>query len=468
MATANIDSMTSSSRPPARADAEPQANGGRRGDAGSLARWSWALFDWAQQPYYTLVGSYVFRTYFVAYVAASPEIGQIQVGLTSAIAGLAVAILGPLVGVAIERRSAKAWLFYASIPFILSCIGLWWAVPGDPPIMPLILCLLVIGSIGAEITTTINNAMLPGLARKGGLGRLSGMGIAIGALAGILSMALMVAFFLSPDQPLFGLDKASHEPERFTGPLSALWYVIFLIPLFLFVPSKPVSAGPSRPFAELWQLLRALPSNRPMLAFLAGRMLIADALGAINIFGAIIATAVFGWSPTELGIFALLLLACSAVGALLGGLLDDRLSARYSVLISCGLLAIALVGVGSATTDHVLFFLPVDPPVPGDGLFASTGERAFIFFCCIFGIAGGPLQSSVRTWLVDLSPPGEEGRWFGLFAFAGRATAFAAPLMVSIATALTGDLRSSIPVILFFLVLGGIAFAFTPARRRTA
>lgn len=459
MATVDVSSI-------ARAETFKPESQGRGARAGSLARWSWALFDWAQQPYYTLVGSYIFRTYFVAFVAATPAIGQVQVGLTSAIAGLAVAILGPLVGVAIERQNAKAWLFYTSIPFVFACAGLWWAVPGNPPIMPLILALLVIGSIAAEITTTINNAMLPAVAKEGSLGRLSGNGVAIGAIAGILSMVLIVGLFLSADRPLFGLDKATHEPERFTGIFAALWYVIFLIPLFLFVPSNPVSKAKSRPFAELWQVIRTLPRNKPMLAFLTGRMLVADALGAINIFGAIVATVIFRWTATELGVFALLLLGCSAVGAVIGGWFDDRAGARRTVLISCAALTIAMIGVGSATTDHVFFFIPVDPPVEGDGLFAAAGERVFIFFCCIFGVAGGPLQSSVRTWLVELSPKGEEGRWFGLFAFAGRATAFAAPLMVSIATALTGDLRSSIPVILFFLMLGWAAFIFTPAIRR--
>src|SRR5690242_6803858 len=84
----------------------------REGSSGWLARWSWALFDWAQQPYYTLVGTYIFRPYYVGFVAATPVIGQSQIGWTSAIAGLIVAVLGPLIGVFVDGRNLKAWLAY--------------------------------------------------------------------------------------------------------------------------------------------------------------------------------------------------------------------------------------------------------------------------------------------------------------------------------------------------------------------
>lgn len=431
------------------------------------ARVGWALFDWAQQPYYTLVGSFIFRPYFVAAVAVTPAIGQVQIGLTGTIAGLIVAIAGPVLGIVLERGHLKAWLAWTSLPLVLASIGLWWALPGGAASIPFILVCLVLAATFAEMSTAVNNAMLPAIAAPGALGRLSGYGVALGCLGGVVSAAILVVFFLRPDVPLLGLDKALHEPERFSGPFSALWYVLFLLPLFLFYPRDAAAPKRAQPLAELWTLIKSLPRNRPMLWFLTGRMLAADAVGAIQIFGGIIALTKFGWGPAELGLFGIMILAAGGVGALLAGRIDDKASAKTSVLLTCAALAIALAGIGSVSVDHVLLFIPVAPPAADAGFLASTAEQVFLGFAVLLGLATGPLTSSMRTWMAELAPPGEAGRWFGLYAVAGRATAFAAPLMVSLGTLLTGQTDAAVPVILVFLLVGIFAFWRVPARARS-
>jgi UMF1 family MFS transporter len=426
-------------------------------------RLSWALFDWAQQPYFTLVGSFIFRPYFVAAVAVTPAIGQAQIGITGAVAGLIVAIAGPVLGILLERGSLKAWLAWTSLPFVLACIGLWWAFPNGGASIPFILVCLVVAAAFAELTTTVNNAMLPPIAAPGALGRLSGYGVALGCLGGIAAAALVLVLFLQPDQPLFGLDKAAHEPERFIGPFSAIWYVLFLLPLFLFYPKDTRSPQRAQPLRELLQSVRTLPRNRPMLWFLVGRMLAADAIGAIQIFGGIIAATTFGWGPAELGLFGIFILGAGGIGSLLGGRIDDRISAKTSVQLTCAVLAIALAGIGSVSPDHVLFFIPVTPAPADAGFLASTAEQVFFGFTALLGLASGPLVGSMRTWMAQLSPPAEAGRWFGLYGVAGRATAFAAPLMVALGTLLTGDVGAAVPVILAFLLAGMLAFWFVPA-----
>lgn len=431
--------------------------------SGAPARFGWALFDWAQQPYYTLIGSFIFRPYFVAAVAVTPAIGQVQIGLSGAVAGLIVAVTGPVIGMALDHGSLKGWLAWTSLPFVLACAGLWWALPGGGASILLALTCLTVAAVMAEITTTVNNAMMPAIAGAGRMGRLSGYGVALGAAGGVASAAVMSAAFLSPDIPLLGLDKAMHEPERFVGPFSALWYGLFLIPLFLTYPSTTRAPRRGRPLHELGALLRTLPRNRPMFHFMIGRMLVADATAAVQIFGGIIALTLFHWPPAQLATFGMLVLAAGALGAMLGGHIDDRASPKLSVLITCAALALSLAGIGSTAADHILFFIPVDPFVSGEGYFSSTSERVFIAFALLLALATGPLVGSMRTWMAELAPPGEEGRWFGLYAVAGRATAFAAPLAVSLATLATGEILSAIPVILAFLLAGAFAFRLVPA-----
>jgi len=427
-------------------------------------RLGWALFDWAQQPYFTLVGSFLFRPFFVTAVAATPAIGQIQIGLTGAAAGLVVALVGPLLGILLDRGSLKAWLGWTSLPFVLACAALWLVVPGEVMATPLALVCLTAAAILAEVTTTINNAMLPAIAKPGGIGRLSGFGVALGCFGGMAAAAIFLLLFLLPQAPFLGLDRAAHEPERFSGPFAALWYVLFLIPLFLCYPRETRAASASRPLRDLLGLLRALPRDRVMLRFLVGRMFIADAAAAVQLFGGIIAAATFGWNATEMALFGFTILAASGIGAYAAGFADDHLTPKVSVLLTSAMLIVAMLGIGSAAPDRVLYFFPVD--IPADSGFLQTlPQQLFFAFAITMGVALGPNTGSMRSWMAELIPAGQAGRWFGLYAVAGRATAFAAPLVISLATALTQQVLSAVPVILLFLVVGILALVMVPAGR---
>lgn len=430
---------------------------------------SWALFDWAQQPYFTLVGTLGFRPYFVATVAASPVIGQAQIGVAGAIAGLIVAVLGPLLGSWLSRGDLRAWLFWTSVPFVGACIGLWWAAPGSTgATIPLILLCLTVAAAAAEVTITVNNAMLTRIAPPGRLAWLSGMGVALGGAGGLVASLIAVIWLFSPEQPLFGLSKAAHEPERFMGPFSAAWYVVFLIPLFLVYPAQqradaPDDAVKTVAWREALALLAETLRNRRMFRFMLGRMLIADASGALQTFVGIVVATTLGWRAGELislGIYSMVLLG---IGSAVCSYIDTRLGPRVTVLGSAIIHAVALLGLTSIGRDHIFYVVEVAPVVPGQFL-GSAPELMLMGCTTLVALSGGPLVSSMRTWLVQLAPPGEEIRWFGIYAVAGRATAFAAPLAVSAATLAFNDVRAAVPVILAFLVSGLIAMWMVPTR----
>lgn len=430
--------------------------------SGLRLRASWALFDWAQQPYFTLVGSFVFRPYFVTVLAATPAIGQAQIGYTGTIAGLVIALTGPLLGTILDRADLRALLFWCSIPFALACAGLWWAVPGDETNIFLVLACLTVAAIAAEITTTINNAMLAPIAlTTGDMGRLSGNGVALGALGGVVASGLVIAFLLLPTEPLFGLDRATHETERFMGPFSSVWYVVFVAPLLLLYPSGTPATARQGPWREVVLLLKNVGSDKTMLRFMLGRMLVADATGALQMFGGIIAAITFGWTPLQLLLFGVFVLIWIGVGSVAGGYLDDRVNPKLTVLSATIMLTIGLIGWGSISKDHIFFVVAVQPLTPGTYL-SSVSEQVFLVMAALVAVASGPLVSSMRAWVLKLAPRGEVGKWFGIYSVAGRATAFLAPLLISISTLATGDLRSSVVVILVFLFAGIFAFQMVP------
>jgi UMF1 family MFS transporter len=229
-----------------------------------------------------------------------------------------------------------------------------------------------------------------------------------------------------------------------------------MIPFFLFVPdarqTRPHDGRPAT--AELWDTIRALPQNRDMLLFLVARMIYTDGLTAIFTFGGIYGAAVFGWGPLELGLFGIILTLVGAFGALAGGFLDDLISAKAVILGALVILLVAAFGILSVDATHVLFFFDVDPKVPGSGPFSSTGERIFLAFAIVVGLVSAPVQASSRSLLARLAPPDKITQYFGLFAFSGKVTAFAAPFLVASLTALSGSQRVGMSAIALFLLVG--------------
>jgi UMF1 family MFS transporter len=320
---------------------------------------------------------------------------------------------------------------------------------------------MVIASTSTELSITAANSMLPYVAEPGRMGRLSGWSTGLGYFAALVSVALTL--FLLPR--LLGLDEARGETARIVGPLAAGWYLLFVIPLFLFVPRPPGLGRPEgSPLSELWTTLKGLPRNRVMLTFLLGRMLVGEGTNAAGLFGPVLAKGLFGWTVTETGVFGLVLALVAGVSAWAAGRLDDRLGSKRTVLIFAALLATAVAGFALIEPDR-LFGVAVAPARPGDGLFASPAERVFVACGILIGTAFGPIGAVLRTWMARLSPPGEEGRWFGLFALSGRASSFFVPALIGLLTALTDDQRVLIPVVLAFLLAGAAFLALTPGAR---
>jgi UMF1 family MFS transporter len=439
-----------------------------RGAAPRRALVSWVLFDWAAQPYYTLVLTFLFAPYFANVVAPNPAEGQALWGYAAAAAGIIIALGSPFLGAVADGRGArKPWMALFSLLFIASLAALWLAVPGaDTATLALVLVAFVVATAMAEFTTVFTNSIMPSLVPHDQLGRLSGTGWAVGYAGGLLSLAIMAGLVVANPatgltmlgfEPLITLDAATREGDRLVGPFSAIWYALFVIPFFLFVPdhktgSAHLSSKPAT--AELWETIRSLPSNRDMLLFLVARMIYSDGLAAIFAFGGIYGASVFGWGALELGLFGIVLTLAGVFGALIGGVLDDRIGSKTVIIVSLLLLLVGALGILSVDQSHVLYVREVVPKAVGSAPFSSTGELVFLAFAVIVGLVAAPVQAASRALLARLAPPDKITQYFGLFAFSGKVTAFMAPLMVAAVTQATGDQRIGMASIAVFLIAG--------------
>jgi UMF1 family MFS transporter len=315
-----------------------------------------------------------------------------------------------------------------------------------------------------EFATVFTNAMMPDLGPPEKVGALSGNGWALGYAGGIVSLVIALGLLIGDAEsgvtllglsPLFGLDPTEGEGERATGVLTALWYVVFIIPLFLFTPDRTrntVPAALSGGLRELKEMLRSLPRRPSFATYLASSMFYRDALNGLFAFGGIYATGVLGWSIIELGVFGILAAATGVLGAVFGGRLDVARGPKPVVMGSIVVLTVVCIGVVMTTPTSV-----VGIPVP-EGSSAPT--IAFYILGGLLGAMAGSVQAASRTLLVRQSDEGSMTQSFGLYALTGKATAWLAPGAVAIVTAATDSQRLGITPIIVLFAIGGLMLLF--------
>jgi UMF1 family MFS transporter len=428
---------------------------------------SWIFFDWATQPFFTLITTFVFAPYFATRVASDPASGQALWGFATAAAGLLIALMSPVLGAIADRSGRrKPWIAAFGALLVLGSALMWFGKPGDASVIPPLLLAYGIATIGVELATVFNNAMMPSLVPPDRIGRLSGTGWATGYAGGILSLVLVLGFLAANPEtgrtlfgliPLFGLDPITHQGDRITGPLTGIWFIIFVLPMFMLTPDYParrrIGEALREGLTELRQTLAELPKQKSMAAFLLANMIYTDALVSLFAFGGIYAAGTFGWNTIQIGTFGILLAIAGTFGAWLGGKLDDKLGPKRVIAGSMMILLFSIVAILLVDKDRILF-VKVAPPVPDGALFAAATERAYLVLGCLIGAAGGPLQAASRTLLIHLAPKDRIAQYFGLFALTGKVTSFAGPLLIGAITAITANQKAGMAVLVVFFVAG--------------
>lgn len=393
------------------------------------------MYDWANSGFAALVQTFVFAAYFARAVAENETLGTAQWGNMMGVAGLVIGLGGPVLGAVADRTGRrKPWLGLFTALCIAATAMLWFVRPEAAWVWAALL-LAGIGTIGSEYAMIFYNAMLPDLADRTSIGRWSGWGWGLGYAGGLVLLVIALFGFVEQNA-WFGISRDAALHVRSVMPLTAAWYLVFCLPIFLFTPDLPREAVPlrravSEAMGQLRQSLRNVRQYRHIAIFLLARMFYNDGLTTMFAFGGIYAAGTFGLGPSEVIIFGIGMNVTAGLGAAAFAWLDDRAGPRKTIFVS--LAGLILCGVVILTvTDLTLFWI----------------------FGLTLGIFVGPVQASSRSWLARTAPPDMRTEMFGLFALSGKLTSFLGPLLVGWLTLASGSQRVGMASVIALFVLG--------------
>ena len=399
------------------------------------AVFSWCLYDWASSAFPAVITTFVFATYFTKAVAPDPISGTAMWGHAASLAGLAIALLGPVLGaVADHGGRQKPYLAFFTCVAAAACAGMWFVTPDASSVL-LALALFACATVAFELATIFYNALLPKVATPETLGRVSGWGWGLGYVGGIFCLAFLLFAFVQAPQPLFGLDKSTAENVRVVGPFTALWWLVFALPLLFVLREGPSQMAPAaavkRGLGDMKSLVAFLKAHPTVAWFLLANMIYTDGLTTLFAFGAIYAAGTFGMALEEVIVFGIALNLTAGIGAFGFAWLDDRLGSRRTIAI--GLVCLTLIGAG---------------------LLVVESKTAFWILGVLIGPFFGPVQAASRSLAARLAPEAQRAQVFGLFALSGRITAFLGPAILGTVTLLADSQRAGMATILPFFALG--------------
>jgi len=393
---------------------------------------NFALYDFANSAFTTIVITFIFSTYFAKQIAPNPILGQSYWGWTIGTTGVLVAIIGPILGSFADKKNYTE--FFIKL-FTIMCITLtallWFSKPFEKY---LLFTLIIVASANFfyELSLIFYNSILKRISNSNNLGKSSGFSFAFGYIGGILILIICIKIFIDNDALPFGLSKENSENIRATSIVVAIWYLIFSIP-FLMSLKKKINHNieiPSNNIKKIKDLIWDKGLNN-LGKFLIARMLYADGLNAIIVMGGIFAVGVFKLEIKDLLVLSILMNITAFIGAIIGGYANDKFTSKSVIIFS-------LLGLIFSST--IILFIKT--------------QLLFLIFAAINGFFIGPIQSASRVFITKSIDQNNQASGFGLFALSGKLTSFIGPLLVSTITYISNSQRIGFSSAIILLLIG--------------
>ena len=393
---------------------------------------NFALYDFANSAFTTIIITFIFSTYFAKQIAPNPVLGQSYWGWTIGVTGILVALVGPLMGSFADKKNCTE--FFIKL-FTIICIVLtsflWFSKPSEKYLL-YTLIIVALANFFYELSLIFYNSILKRISNYNNLGKSSGFSFALGYIGGILILIVCIKIFIDNDILPFGLSKENSENIRATSIVVALWYLIFSMP-FLFSLKKEIRNKIDRSSNNIKKIKNLIWNKglNNLGKFLLARMLYADGLNAIIIMGGIFAVGVFNLEIKDLLVLSVLMNITAFIGAIIGGYANDKFSSKSVIIFSL---------LGLIFSSSIILFIKT--------------KIFFLIFASINGFFIGPIQSASRVFITKSIDKNNQASGFGLFALSGKLTSFIGPLLVSTLTYISNSQRIGFSAAIILLLIG--------------
>jgi MFS transporter, UMF1 family len=402
--------------------------------------WAWAMYDFANSGYTTVVLTAVFNAYFVAVVAANAEWATFAWTAALSVSYAMVMVIGPLLGAWADAHAAKKTvLAYSTVICIAGTVALAWTGPGA---VAWAVAFIIVSNVAYSMGENIIAAFLPEIARPEALGKVSGWGWSLGYFGGILALAISLAWVMTAESR----GSTSSEAVPGTMIITAAVYALAAAPTFLWLKERARPAmvpGARAALARLMETARSAGRYRDLLlVFLCGVFYQAGVATVIAL-AAIYAEQVMGFKTADTILLVLVVNVTAAIGAFGFGYAQDRIGKVVALRLTI-VVWIAMTVVAYFSRTPAMFWVAAN----------------------LAGLCMGSSQSAGRALVAYLSPEGRSGEFFGLWGVAVRLAAILGPLTYGVVTWVTGgNHRLAILLTGGFFIAALIVLAFVNERR---
>lgn len=381
----------------------------------------WSLFDFANTSFAIIVATFLYAVYFKKVVAQGEAIGDLYWSLATSISMTITAIISPVLG-AIADYSAgkKRFLLFFTLLCIFSTASLYFVNEGN--VLSGIL-LFVLANIGFEAGLVFYDAFLPEITEPKNYGRVSGYGFAAGYFGSLASLAIVFPFI-------------NDDKIRETFIISALFFLIFSMPLFIFLKDSRKKVERNESFLKIgykrvWDTISHLKSYKNLAVFLLAFFFYIEGVNTVIYFAGNYAHTTMGFSEMELIYFFLTVQTTAIIGSIIFGIISDSIGQKKSIIYT---LIIWIITVFLA--------------------FIIETKNQFYLVGLLAGAAMGSCQSISRSFMSLLTPPEKKTEFFGFYSFFGKSSAVVGPLVFGLVSYITDSQRIAIISIAFFFLTG--------------
>ena len=401
---------------------------------------AWAMYDFANSGYTTVVLTAVFNAYFVSVVAGNADWATFAWTAALSVSYAMVMVIGPLLGAWADAHAAKKKLLaYSTAICIAGTMALAWTGPGA---VAWAVVFIVVSNVAYSMGENLVAAFLPELDRPEALGKVSGWGWSLGYFGGILALAVSLAWVMSADAR--GSTSALAVPG--TMIITAVIYALAALPTFFWLRERAEPAtvpGARAALARLLETARSAGRYRDLLLVFACGVFYQAGVATVIALAAIYAEQVMGFKTQDTILLILVVNVTAAIGAFGFGYAQDRIGKVW---------ALRLTIVGWVAMTVVAYF--------------SRTPAMFWVAANLAGLCMGSSQSAGRALVAFLSPAGKSAEFFGLWGVATRLAAILGPLTYGAVTWVTsGNHRLAILLTGVFFVVSLVILAFVNERR---